>query len=64
MPAGDFDHEGGRTGHYAIHPYSDPSARISYADFAIAPLDEIDTVAGAPPHHRIQVAVAQGPAAA
>lgn len=52
-PAGDFDHEGGRLGHYEIPEWADASARISYADFAIALLDEIDT----PRHHRRTLAV-------
>ena len=59
-PAGDFDHEheDARGGRYSFRPHGDPSARISYADFAIALLDEIDPSAGVTPHHRVQVAVA------
>ncbi|GAB3462881.1 NAD(P)-dependent oxidoreductase [Actinophytocola sediminis] len=52
-PAGDFDHDGERVGHYDQRAHGDPAARISYADFAIGLLDEIDT----PRHHRRQVAV-------
>ncbi|MFG3013696.1 NAD(P)-dependent oxidoreductase [Streptomyces cinerochromogenes] len=52
-PAGDFDHEGTRTGRYRIADHGDPASRISYADFAIALLDEVD----APRHHRATVSV-------
>lgn len=52
-PAGDFDHEGARTGRYRIAEHGDPSSRITYADFAIALLDEIE----APRHHRAAVSV-------
>ncbi|WP_432944274.1 NAD(P)-dependent oxidoreductase [Kribbella sp. CA-253562] len=46
-PCGDFDHEHPeRTGAYRIAP-ADAASRISYADLAIALLDEIDT----PRHH-------------
>jgi putative NADH-flavin reductase len=41
-PAGDFDHGGVRTGHHRVAP-ADAESRISYPDFAIALLDEIDT---------------------
>ncbi|WP_344963128.1 NAD(P)-dependent oxidoreductase [Streptomyces thioluteus] len=51
-PSGDFDHEGSRTGAYRQAP-GDPNARLSYADFAIALLDEIE----APRHHRTHVGV-------
>jgi putative NADH-flavin reductase len=54
-PAGDFDHEGTRTGRYRTAP-AEESSRISYADFAIALLDEIDT----PKHHRAHIGVEQG----
>lgn len=47
-PAGDFDHGGARSGHYRLAEHSDPDSRISYADFAIALLDEIEE----PRHHR------------
>ncbi|MFI6584123.1 NAD(P)-dependent oxidoreductase [Embleya sp. NPDC050493] len=40
-PAGDFDHEGVRTGYYRPAPGAAES-RVSYPDFAIALLDEID----------------------
>jgi putative NADH-flavin reductase len=53
-PAGDFDHEGTRTGRYRTAP-ADAASRISYADFAIAVLDEIDD----PRHHRIHLGVEQ-----
>jgi uncharacterized protein len=51
-PAGDFDHDGVRTAHYRPAP-GDPASRISYADFAVAVLDEIDT----PKHHRTHLGV-------
>ncbi|GLW99524.1 NAD-dependent epimerase [Microtetraspora sp. NBRC 16547] len=54
-PSGDFDHGGGRTGRYRLAP-ADTDSRISYADFAIALLDEIDT----PKHHRTHLGVEQG----
>jgi putative NADH-flavin reductase len=41
-PAGDFDHVGGRTGRYGVRAHGDPEARISYADFALALLDEAE----------------------
>jgi len=53
-PVGDFDHEGGRTGSYAIGEHGDMTVRISYPDFAIAVLDEAET----PKHHGIHLAVA------
>lgn len=52
-PAGDFDHEGERTGAYDIRDHGDPAARISYADFAITLLDEAET----PRHQRGHLAV-------
>ncbi|WP_067180013.1 NAD(P)-dependent oxidoreductase [Microtetraspora niveoalba] len=54
-PAGDFDHGGGRTGRYRLAP-ADMDSRISYADFAIALLDEIDS----PRHRRTHLGVEQG----
>ncbi|MFA1538403.1 NAD(P)-dependent oxidoreductase [Actinomadura monticuli] len=42
-PAGDFDHQGQRTGRYEIRDHGDPAARISYADFALVLLDEAET---------------------
>lgn len=51
-PAGDFDHGAGRTGRYVVRPHGDPSARVSYADFAIALLNQIDPPADAATHHR------------
>jgi putative NADH-flavin reductase len=53
-PAGDFDHEGERTGHYDIREHGDTAARISYADFALVLVDEAE----APRHHRSHLAVA------
>jgi putative NADH-flavin reductase len=53
-PAGDFDHEGERTGHYGVREQGDATARISYADFALVLLDEAET----PRHHRSHLAVA------
>ncbi|MEU7572870.1 NAD(P)H-binding protein [Micromonospora sp. NPDC049240] len=47
-PAGDFDHDGVRTGRYEFAAHGDPASRISYQDFAIALLDEIE----APRHLR------------
>ncbi|MEV5750113.1 NAD(P)H-binding protein [Actinoallomurus sp. NPDC052308] len=52
-PAGDFDHEGERTGHYELREHGDAAARISYADFALVLLDEAET----PRHHRSHLAV-------
>ncbi|HEX6356801.1 NAD(P)-dependent oxidoreductase [Actinophytocola sp.] len=52
-PAGDFDHDGSRTGRYRIAEHGDPDSRISYADFAIALLDEIET----PQHPRAAIIV-------
>jgi putative NADH-flavin reductase len=54
-PAGDFDHAGSRTGRYHTAA-AEAASRISYADFAIAVLDEID----APQHHRAHVGVEEG----
>jgi putative NADH-flavin reductase len=51
-PAGDFDHAGRRTGRYRAAT-ADAASRISYADFAVALIDEIDT----PTRHRSQVGV-------
>jgi putative NADH-flavin reductase len=52
-PAGDFDHAGTPTGRYRIAGHGDPASRITYQDFAIALLDEIET----PRHHRAAVSV-------
>jgi putative NADH-flavin reductase len=52
-PAGDFDHDGERTGRYEIRDHGDMTLRISYADFAIALLDESET----PQHHHNHLAV-------
>lgn len=54
-PAGDFDHGGSRTGRYRTAP-ADAAARVSYADFALALLDEIDR----PRHHRTHLGVVTG----
>jgi putative NADH-flavin reductase len=54
-PAGDFDHDGVRTGRYRSAP-AEATSRISYADFAIALVDEIDT----PKHHRRHLGVEAG----
>ncbi|GIJ55638.1 NAD(P)-dependent oxidoreductase [Virgisporangium aurantiacum] len=51
-PAGDFDHSGPRGGRYRIAPATVDS-RISYADLAVALLDEIET----PKHHRTHIGV-------
>ncbi|MFI5750777.1 hypothetical protein ACIBBE_33810 [Streptomyces sp. NPDC051644] len=51
-PAGDFDHEGTRSGRYTTATV-DAAARVSCSDFAIALLDEIDT----PRHHRAHIGV-------
>jgi putative NADH-flavin reductase len=53
-PAGDFDHESILTGRDRIRERGDAASRITYADFGIALLDEIDT----PKHHREHLAVA------
>lgn len=53
-PSGDFDHGGPRTGRYRTAP-ADAAGRISYADFAIALIDEIEN----PRHHRIHIGVTQ-----
>ena len=54
-PAGDFDHaHPERTGAYRIAP-AVADSRISYADLAIALLDEIDE----PRHHGTRIGVAQ-----
>lgn len=51
-PAGDFDHGGDRTGGYRVAP-ADQASRVSYADLAVALLDEIDD----PRHHRMHLGV-------
>ncbi|MEU4427068.1 NAD(P)H-binding protein [Actinoplanes sp. NPDC024001] len=51
-PAGDFDHGGGRSGRYRTAP-AGAASRISYADLAVALIDEIDT----PAHHRTHLGV-------
>lgn len=54
-PAGDFDHAGARTGRYRKAAAAAES-RISYADFAVALLDEVDN----PAHHRLHLGVETG----
>jgi uncharacterized protein len=51
-PAGDFAHAGARTGRYRTAA-AEAGSRISYADFAISLLDEIDT----PKHHHVHLGV-------
>lgn len=51
-PSGDFDHQGSRTGRYATAP-ADAANRISYADLAVALVDEIEQ----PRHHRTHLGV-------
>ncbi|MDT0444959.1 NAD(P)-dependent oxidoreductase [Streptomyces johnsoniae] len=55
-PAGDFDHEGGRGGTYRVVAAGDMATRISYQDFAVALLDEVES----PAHHRMHLAVTAG----
>lgn len=52
-PAGDFDHDGTRTGRYLLADHGDMTSRITYADFAIALLDEVE----APRHHRAAISI-------
>jgi putative NADH-flavin reductase len=54
-PAGDFDHGAPRTGRYRTAA-AEAASRVSYADFAVALLDEIDT----PKHHRAHLGVEAG----
>ena len=51
-PAGDFDHGGARTGRYRT-AMADAASRVTYADLAVALIDEIDT----PTHHRTHLGV-------
>lgn len=51
--AGDFDRDGERTGSYQIAAHGDAASRISWADFAIAVVDE----AVAPRHRRVPLSV-------
>ncbi|TDW70864.1 NAD(P)-dependent oxidoreductase [Kribbella pratensis] len=52
-PAGDFDHaDASRHGRYRVVP-ADADARISYADLAVALVDEVDQ----PAHHRTAIGV-------
>ncbi|WP_182899139.1 NAD(P)-dependent oxidoreductase [Microbispora sp. H10830] len=52
-PAGDFDHGGTRVGRYLLADHGDMTSRITYADFAIALLDEVE----APRHHRAAISI-------
>jgi len=54
-PAGDFDHGGVRTGRYWTAA-AEATSRVSYADFAVALLDEIDTAK----HHRAHLGIKAG----
>ncbi|GIH10786.1 hypothetical protein Rhe02_88530 [Rhizocola hellebori] len=49
-PAGDFDHDGAPIGRYRWAA-ADAASRITYADFATAVLDEIET----PKHHGVHL---------
>ena len=51
-PAGDFLPSPERSGRYRIAP-ADAASRISYADVAVALLDEADS----PRHHRVHIGV-------
>lgn len=51
-PSGDFDHGGTPVGRYRLAP-ADMASRITYADFALALLDEIED----PAHHRTHIGV-------
>ncbi|MDX6742236.1 NAD(P)-dependent oxidoreductase [Actinocorallia sp. A-T 12471] len=50
-PAGDFDHTGASTGRYRVAPHSSAESLITYADFALALLDELES----PKHHGTSV---------
>ncbi|MEU5883727.1 NAD(P)H-binding protein [Spirillospora sp. NPDC047279] len=52
-PAGDFDHDGERAGSYRLTDHGDWESRLSYPDFAIALLDEIDE----PAHRGVHLAI-------
>ncbi|MGN9766264.1 NAD(P)-dependent oxidoreductase [Micromonospora sp. SD12] len=54
-PAGDFDHGGTGIGRYR-RATADAASRITYADFAIALLDETET----PRHRQVHLGVEQG----
>jgi putative NADH-flavin reductase len=49
-PAGDFDHGGARTGRYRLVPHGDAASRVSYADFAVAVVDEAVSGSGRRAH--------------
>jgi uncharacterized protein len=51
-PAGDFDHGGPRFGGYRVTA-ADAGSRVSYADLAVALIDEIER----PRHHRVHIGV-------
>ncbi|MDI1465338.1 NAD(P)H-binding protein [Catellatospora sp. KI3] len=54
-PAGDFDHAAAGTGRHRLAP-ADAASRISYPDFAVAVVDEIEN----PTHHRIHLGIEAG----
>jgi putative NADH-flavin reductase len=54
-PSGDFDHDGTPVGGYREAP-GDPSARITYADYAIAVVDRV--VGDSLPSHQVGVVAA------
>lgn len=54
-PAGDFDHGGARTGRYRWAA-ADAASRVSYADFAVALLDEIDNPTRSRTHLGVETA--------
>ncbi|WP_214405548.1 NAD(P)-dependent oxidoreductase [Pseudonocardia lacus] len=54
-PAGDFDHSGARTGRYA-EATADAGSRVTYPDFAIAVLDQIEQ----PTRHRTHIGIGAG----
>lgn len=51
-PAGDFDHAAAPTGRYRTAP-ADANSRTTYADLAVALIDEIDR----PKHHRVHLGI-------
>lgn len=51
-PAGDFDHGAPRSGRYRVAP-ADAGSRISYADLAVALVDEIER----PRHHGVHLGI-------
>ena len=51
-PTGDFDRQAGRSGKYRVS-HGDSAARLSYADLAVAIVDEVAT----PRHHRVHIGI-------